>query len=76
METSTKQNDPVRQGNELRTYSRFKQKFTYKIYVDFNKNYRKRQIITKIRCSAHIRLEKTGKLNLKVISVNSAVPMK
>ncbi len=54
-------NDPVRQGNKLRTYPRFKQKFTYEIYLDVDKNYRKRQIITQIRCSAH-RLEiETGR---------------
>ncbi len=28
-------NDPVRQGDKLQTYSRFKQKFTCEIYLDF-----------------------------------------
>ncbi len=41
--------DPVRQGNKLRTYSRFKQKFTYEIYLDFDKNYSERHKITGLR---------------------------
>ena len=56
--------DPVRQGNKLRTYSQFKQKFTYEIYLNFDKNYRKRQIITQLRCSAHRLDIETGRYNV------------
>ncbi len=61
-------NGPVRQRKQLQTYFRFKQKFTFEIYLDFDNNYHKRHIITKIRCSEH-RLEiETGRYNVNGIT--------
>ena len=67
-------NGPVRQRKQLQTYSRFKQKVTFKIYLDFDNNYHKRHIITKIRCSEH-RLEiETGRYNVNgIIDVENRI---
>ncbi len=43
-------------GNKLKTYSTFKKNFDYEQYLDFNRDFKKRRSITKLRISAH-RLE-------------------
>ncbi len=43
-------------GNKLRTYALFKKSFEYEMYLDFNNDFRKRRLITKLRISSH-RLE-------------------
>lgn len=55
-------------GNKLRTYCSFKHTFRYEQYLDFSKDFQAKNLLTKLRTSAH-RLEievgryvkKTGK---------------
>jgi hypothetical protein len=51
-----KKNVAGKPGNKLRTYATFKESFTYENYLDYNVDFRRRRLITKLRISAH-RLE-------------------
>lgn len=53
LNTLNKVSEPGKPGNKLRTYAVFKKSFVYEDYLDFHTDYKKRQLITKLRISAH-----------------------